>query len=121
MRISRKENAVQLPDEDQDSEKLDTELTVSGVLHLHQAGESEVDVRRGMVILTSEGQEAGRVAAVIVDRQDQHVTHILLTRLGQLPEYRLVPIALVKQVREATVQLAIFSQVVNTLPLWHGS
>ena len=112
---------MQMLDEDQDYETRDRELIVSGVLYLQQAGDSEVDVRRGMVILTSEGREAGRVAAVIIARQDQHVTHILLTRLGQLPEYRLVPIALVEQVSEETVRLGIFSQVVNTLPLWNGS
>jgi hypothetical protein len=74
-----------------------------------------------MVILTSEGQEAGRVAAVVLGRHDQQVTHILLSRLSQISDYCLVPISLIDSVHEERVLLRIFSQVVIGLPTWHGS
>ena len=119
--MSRKDNVVQTPDEGLYDDDRHVELIVSGAIFPEQAGDNAVDVKRGMLILTKEGQEAGRVAAVIVDRQDQHVTHILLSRLGELLEYRIVPIALVAQVDEEEVRLCIFNQVVDTLPIWQGS
>ena len=112
---------MQMVDDDFDDDHRDPDLIVSGVLDPQQAGGGAVDICRGMIILTSEGHEAGRVAAVIIEREGQHVTHILLTRPSQLPEYRLVPIELVEQVHEEMVRLCILSTVVNTLPLWHGS
>jgi sporulation protein YlmC with PRC-barrel domain len=99
----------------------DEELIVSGSIYPDQQRGFAVEVRRGMEVLTSEGREAGRVAAVIIDKQDQQVTHILLSRLIQMPEYRLVPITLIEQVHEDKVLLSIFNQVVNSLPTWHGS
>ena len=63
----------------------------------------------------------GRVAAVIIDKHDQKVTHILLIRLSQMPEYRLVPISIIEQVHEEKVLLRIFNPVVNSLPTWHES
>jgi sporulation protein YlmC with PRC-barrel domain len=123
--MSGKDNVVPMPDEERFDHELDgelpAELVVSGAIHPVQTGDRVMDVRRGMLILTSEGREAGRVAAVIIDRHDQLVTHILLSRLDQMPEYRLVPIALVEQVIEEQVRLGIHNQIVNTLPLWHGS
>lgn len=93
----------------------------SGSIYIDQAHEMMVEVRRGMTILTTEGQEAGKVAAVIINRHDREVTHILLSRVSQIPEYRLVPIDFIEQVREENVLLLIFKQVVNSLPVWHGA
>jgi hypothetical protein len=73
-----------------------------------------------MAILTREGQEAGTVAAVVVDKNDHNVTHILLSRLSHMPEYRLVPLDLVAQVSDETVRLHIFNPVVSSLATWHG-
>jgi sporulation protein YlmC with PRC-barrel domain len=98
-----------------------TELLVSGSICLDHESDTAVEVKRGMAILTSEGREAGRVAAVIINRHDQQVTHILLSGLSQIPEYRLVSIALIEQVYEGKVLLRIFNQVVTSLPTWHGS
>lgn len=107
--------------EDLIHDDLNTELIVSGSVYPDHANDIAVEVRRGMTILTSEGHEAGRVAAIIVDKQDQRVTHILLGRLSQRTEYRIVPISLIEQVYEEQVLLSIFNPVVNTLPTWHSS
>jgi sporulation protein YlmC with PRC-barrel domain len=98
-----------------------TVLIVSGPIYPDHASDIAVEVRRGMMIVTSEGHEAGRVAAVIVDKSNQRVTHVLLSRLNHRPDYRLVPISLIEQVFEEQVLLRIFNQVVNTLPAWHSS
>jgi sporulation protein YlmC with PRC-barrel domain len=98
-----------------------TELFVSASIYPYQGSDIAVEVRRGMIILTSEGLEAGRVAAITIDRRNQQVTNILLGRLSQRYEYRLVPISIIEQVLEEKVLLCIFNQVVNTLPMWRGS
>jgi sporulation protein YlmC with PRC-barrel domain len=97
------------------------ELLVSGTLLPDQVRQVPVEVQRGMAILTREGQEAGTVAAIVVDKTDRSVTHILLSRLSQLPEYRLVPLDLVAQVSDETVRLSIFNPVVSSLATWRGS
>ena len=108
-------------DYNQNHDDLYTELIVSASIYLDHGSDSAVEVSRGLLILTSEGREAGRVAAVIIDRHSQQATHILLSRLSQLLEYRLVPIALIEQVHQEKVLLRIFNQDVNSLPMWHGS
>ena len=97
------------------------ELLVYGTLLPDQAGRTSVEVRRGMAVFTCEGQEAGTVAAVVVDKTDRSVTHILLSRVIHRPEYRLVPLDLVAQVSDETVRLHIFNPVVSSLATWHGS
>ena len=49
-----------------------------------------------MTVLTNEGQIAGKVAVVVIDEHGQNVTHLLLSRLRQIPEYRLVPANLIE-------------------------
>jgi hypothetical protein len=112
---------VQIPAaDDRYQDDRDTELLVSGTICPDQARGRTVEIKRDMTILTSEGRAAGRVAAVLVNRHDRQVTHILLSRRSQPPQYRLVPIALVVQVQEGQVLLGIFNQAVDSLPEWHG-
>ena len=111
-----KDNAVQMPvDDDRPAE-----LMVSGTIMPDEASKITVEVRRGMLILTREGREAGTVAAVVIDKKQRNVTHLLLSRLSQMPEYRLVPLELVAQVSEEIVLLRIFNPVVSSLATWHG-
>jgi len=86
-----------------------------GLVCLGQEHRLPVEVTRGMAILTSERQEAGKVAAVIVDKDSQKVTHVLLTRPRLTPDYRLVPVKLIEEVDENTVLLDICSQGIETL------
>ena len=97
-----------------------TELLVSGFIYPDHARDRTIEVKRDMIILTSEGRAAGRVAGVLINRHDRLVTHILLSLRSQPPEYRLVPIALVVQVQQGQVLLDIFNQAVDSLPAWHG-
>lgn len=68
-----------------------------------------------MPILSRDGQEVGKVAAVVVDSLTQEVTHLLLCRLPESPDYRLVPPDLVTQVIGQTVMLKIQSRDVDGL------
>jgi len=73
-----------------------------------------------MSVQTSAGDTAGRVAAVVLDAEQQKVTHILLLQEHQLVKYRLVPVELIEQVGEE-VLLCIFHPVMESLPIWHGA
>jgi len=89
---------------------------VHGSICPQQENGLPVTVSRGMTILTREGWEAGKVAAVVVDNDSQKVTHVLLTRPRLAPDYRLVPVSLVEQVDEDTVLLEICNQAIESLP-----
>ena len=78
-------------------------------------------IHRGMSVQTSEGDTAGRVAAVVLDEEQQKVTHILLMQERQLVEYRLVPVELIAAVEQEAVLLYILHPVVENLPIWHGA
>jgi len=77
-------------------------------------------IQRGMTVQTGEGDTAGRVAAVVLDEEQQTVTHILLIQERQLLAYRLVPIELIAAVGKEAVQLCIMHPVVENLPIWHS-
>jgi sporulation protein YlmC with PRC-barrel domain len=104
-------------------------LMESGTLTMDKAvdsgassGESRrVEVHRGMTVLTGEGHTAGRLAAVVLNRDQQIVTHCLVMRQRQLLEYRLVPVELIEQVGDEEVLLRILEPVMESLPIWHGS
>ncbi len=91
-------------------------LFESGSIYPEQKDRSPVEIRRGMVILTQDGQEAGRVAAVVLEDDSQNVTHVLLAHLHLTPDYRLVSIKFIKHVSEETVLLHIDSEAVERLP-----
>ncbi len=91
-------------------------LFESGLIYPEQKDRSPVEIRRGMTILTQDGQEAGQVAAVILEDDSQNVTHILLAYLRLPPDYRLAPIKFIKHVSEETVLLHINSEAVERLP-----
>jgi len=103
-------------------------LMESGSLAAHKMGDADVSpaaispakVHRGMTVQTDDGQTAGRVAAVVLDQDQQKVTHILLMWERPLLEYRLIPVELIKQVGDEEVLLRIFEPAVENLPIWHG-
>jgi sporulation protein YlmC with PRC-barrel domain len=69
-----------------------------------------------MIIVTREGEESGKVAAVVIDPDQQTVTHLLLARPQRAPDYRLVPVELIEQVSAEKVWLAIGREKIATLP-----
>lgn len=108
-------------DDDLNNDGRYEELMISGLIYLDPERDIAVEVRRGMNILASDGREAGKVAAVTIDRHDRQVTHIILGLLSPIPEYRRLPIDLIAQVRDESVLLRIIDDVVNNLPPWHES
>ena len=89
-------------------------LTVCAQICL-AAEEVPILVERDMVIFTKDGEEVGKVAAVLVNGRSQQPTHLVLAR--SVPEYRLVPICQVNRVSEDLVMLNISNQQLLQLPL----
>lgn len=96
-------------------------LLVSGSVYLAGAAESPVVATRGMSIVSRDGPQVGKVAAVVVDGHSQEVTHILLCRLPEAPDYRLVLPSQVARVTGETMLLHIHSQEVDSLPVHRAS
>ncbi len=89
-------------------------LLVSGWVKLALAG-SPVEIVRGMLVVSRDGHELGKVAAVVVDDLNHEVTHILLGHLPQTPDYRLASVDSVKRVTRGIVTLCILSQDADNL------
>jgi uncharacterized protein YrrD len=93
-----------------------------GQVRLEQENQTEsAEVSRGMVILTRDGWEAGKVAAVVFDSQSRQVSHVLLGRPRLAPDYRLVPVELIKEVNGKTIYLLIDGDAVGSLALHQKS
>lgn len=96
-------------------------LMVSGPVCPECSRTLSVEVRRGMPILSKEGLEVGRVAAVVVDGSDGKATHILLSRLPETAGYWLVPLNLISEAYVEKIQLSIPGEAVDSLPRWQSS
>jgi len=92
-----------------------------GLLRLDQTKGLAVEISRGMTVLTNEGQEAGKVAAVVVDTASQQVSHLLFRHLSLSPKYRLVPVNLIEQINQETIVLRVGKQIVDSLPVRQAS
>lgn len=90
-----------------------------GLIRLEQTNGLTVEVTRGMAILANEGQEVGKLAAVVVEADSQKVSHLLLSRLRLSPEYRLIPVNLIEQISRETILLGVGGQIVESLPVRH--
>ena len=91
-------------------------LFESGSVYLEQADNSPVEIKRGMVIQTQDGQKAGRVAAVVFSSNCQKTTHLLLNLWSQPSDYRLAPVDLIKQVDKETILLGLDRKDTEQLP-----
>lgn len=96
------------------------QLMVSGVLALEEPSGACAIVERGMPILSWDGQEMGKVAAVRVDR-NQVVEAILLCRLPLKMEYRVVPVGRIVTVRDHEVILDLAFDGIDGLEKWSTS
>jgi sporulation protein YlmC with PRC-barrel domain len=101
-------NSTKLPDQ---------KLMVSGTIHLEQIDSTPIEVQRGMIILTREGVEAGRVAAMVIDCRSEEVTHVLLGHVPPTSDYRLVSLNLIDRVDRDVIQLRVTSEDIEKLPV----
>ena len=87
-----------------------------GLVYLAQQDSLPVEIRRGMAILTKNGQKAGQIAAVLLNNDSQTITHLLFAPWPQLSDYRLATVDLIKQVTGEMVLLHLGSEAIACLP-----
>lgn len=92
-------------------------LMISGVLTLAQPEGARAIVERGMSILSREGGEVGKVAAVSVS-QERAVESILLARFPEKMEYRIVPVNQVAAIHEQSLVLTLTAAQIEGLERW---
>lgn len=92
-------------------------LMISGVFTLAQPEGASAFVKRGMSILSREGDEVGKVAAVSFS-EEQAVQSILLARLPEKIEYRIVPINQIAAVYEQHLVLTLTAVQIEGLERW---
>jgi hypothetical protein len=95
---------------------------VSGLISIRSDGErSLVEIRRGMMIRTWEGAEAGKVAAVAFEHGGDQPAYILQCRLPDSPDYRKVALDFIEGVCEGTVCLSLSAADLENIPHWQSS
>ncbi len=92
-------------------------LLVSSLIRLGKPEAGLVELRRGMAVVDQAGQEAGAVAAVVLDCARQTITQVLLGHLPQTADYRLIPLSLIDRIDEGTVWLSITGADIENLPI----
>ena len=91
-------------------------LMVSSLFYLEQM-DDPVEVKRGMVLLGQDEQQAGVVAAVVLDCCSQKGTHILLGHVPPTSDYRLIPLKLIDRIGGETIWLRASSEEIEKLPI----
>jgi len=94
---------------------------VAGVVFLASDDAPGVEVQRGMPIFSKEGLEVGKVAAVVLNSQDNKATQLLLCRLPERYGYWLVALEKIAEVRDGAVILTISATEIASLPEWRSS
>jgi sporulation protein YlmC with PRC-barrel domain len=93
-------------------------LMVSGFICSESQCALSVEVRRGMAVECSDGKEAGRLAAVVLEWTRGRATHLLITRLPRVSGYWMVPVAMVAQVGQDSLRLNIPAGKLKHLTRW---
>ncbi len=95
-------------------------LMQSGSIQMHGDVCGECRVQRGMPAISTDGEEVGWVAAVMLNPEGMSTAVLIACRLATL-EYYLVPLSLISRVEDGQVLLRIPAQAARTLPHRNGA
>lgn len=90
-------------------------LMESGSIQPKGGACGECPVRRGMPAISADGEEVGRVAAVVVDAAGTS-TGLVISRPQMTLGYYHLPLAMIRGVDEGRVLLAIPAKAARSLP-----
>lgn len=93
-------------------------LMVSGFICPRSGCILSTEVRRGMPILSNQGIEVGKVAAIVIDDENQSPAYLLLDRLPEQQGYWSVPIELIVKVENDQLWLSIPASAVDAFAPW---
>jgi hypothetical protein len=93
-------------------------LMVSGLIRLNGYHQGILEVIRGMGVYSIDGRNLGKVAALVFQDDEVYALAILLGRLPEICEYRLVPVNLIADVVDGCVHLHIPCEATENLLRW---
>jgi hypothetical protein len=97
------------------------QLMVKGFVCPENSCRLSGEIRRGMPILSKDGLDVGKVAAIVLNGEDHQATHVLLSRLPQESGYWLVSLDMIAGISEQGVRLSVSETMVKSLPEWHSN
>jgi len=77
-----------------------------------------MEFRRGVDVLTSEGEHAGSLDEIVLNPQTKEMTHLVIRKGVLFTEDRLVPIDMVAKAGEEEIRLREFPADVENLPIF---
>jgi hypothetical protein len=104
---------------DDGSTESNQKIMISGYVFTTDDSLFSVEIKRGMAMLSKEGREVGKAAAVILNSKNGKATHILLSRLPEISGYWLVAVDLIEEVDQGKIILLIPETALVSLPRWH--
>ena len=96
-------------------------LMETGTIALENGEIRQVELCRGMVVHSQEGNPVGHIAAVVMSDAREEVTHILVVHQTQQLHYRLLPVTLITSVTDSDIQLDMVQQALRLMPEWHAT
>lgn len=78
--------------------------------------EGTVALEEGAKVLSNDGEDIGNIERVIVDQDEEHATHLVVSRGLLSKEYKLIPTLWITNVMEDKVYLSIGSDMFEHLP-----
>ena len=82
---------------------------------------SAVEVRRGMILISIEGKEAGKVAGVVVSSEDGQAQYLILSHLPREAIYQCIPVGWIERIQGDVISLNMRLEIILALPDWHAS
>jgi hypothetical protein len=78
-----------------------------------------VEIERGMAVYSADEVEVGKVAALLVDGEEE-TRGLLLSKLPEMAGYWLVPASLIEGVERGQVRLRMLGVESSHLPAWRA-
>ena len=96
----------------------DIRIMVQGLVSLPQLNNTPIEIQRGQRIITSDGLDAGLVAALIFNRQQQTFTHLLLCNLPKTAVYHQIPLTHITTATPHSLNLNLHSTQIAQQPIF---
>ena len=80
-----------------------------------------VDIHRGMLVISLDGQEAGRVGGVAVSRDEGQALCLILSHLPEAAGYQSLPVCWIARVAGEIITLNTSLARIESLPDWHAA
>jgi len=83
--------------------------------------EGTIALEEGAKVMSKDDKHIGNIAQVIVDTQDNRVTHFVVDEGGLFTERKLIPILWISEIDENAIYLSTTSKVLERLPEYQAT